>query len=142
MSIRTSLDLHHPSDIHHSSRVLTLGEFFTSDEQCIESISAIGTVFEKILFRLSQLLTGFILVKAITSSCHSSSLNSENQVIVILAIKERHEALFPSESLVDEQVFLIMPHRISEIDIIDSPSMAFKLMDDNPSEILLVHCIV
>ena len=82
-------------------------------------------------------------MEAIAPTSHTCSLNSENQVIVILAIKERHETLFPpSESLVDEQVLLIMPHRIPEIDIIDSPSMAFKLMDDNPTEILLVHRIV
>ena len=95
-----------------------MGEFLASDEQGIEGISAIGTVFEEILFRFSQLFASFVLVKAIASTSNPCSLNSENQVIVILAIKERHEALLPSESLVDEQVFLIMPHRTPEIDII------------------------
>ena len=35
-----------------------------------------------------------------------------------------------------------MAHRITEIDIYDLPSMALKLMDDNPSEILFVYGIV
>jgi hypothetical protein len=77
--------LHHPSRIYHSSRVLTLGEFFTSDEQGIEGICAIGTVFEEIFFRLSQLLTSLVLVEVIEPTSSPSSLNSENQVIVILA---------------------------------------------------------
>ena len=54
--------LHHSTHINHSSRVLTLGEFFTSDEQGIEGIRAIGTVFEQILFQFNQFLTPFILV--------------------------------------------------------------------------------
>ena len=81
-------------------------------------------------------------MEAIAPTSNSSSLNSENEVIVILAIKERHETLFPNESLVDEQVLLIVPHWIAKIDIIDSPTMPFKLMDDDPSEILLVYRIV
>ena len=43
---RTHVILHHPSRIYHSSRVFTLGEFFTSDEQGIECTCAIGMVFE------------------------------------------------------------------------------------------------
>ncbi len=132
----------HATHIHHSSRVFTLGEFFTPDEQGIEGICAFGTVFKEIFFRFCQLLTSFVLVEAIAPTSNPSSLNSENQVIVILAIKERHETLLPSESLVDEQVLLIVPHRIPEVHVLHLPSMPFKLMDDNPSEILLVHRIV
>ena len=102
--------LHHPTSIHRN--ILRLRELLTAYEQRIKGICPVGTVFEEILFRLSQLFTCFVLVEAISPTSNPSSLNSENQVIVILAIKERHETLFPSESLVDEQVLLIMPHRI------------------------------
>ena len=101
-----------------------------------------GTVFEQIFLCLGQLLTSFVLVKSIASACHTGCLNSGNQVIVILAVEERHEALLSSEGLIDEQVLLFMPHRITKVDIIDSPSMSFKLMDDYLAEILLVHRIV
>ena len=45
----------------------------------------------------------FILVESIASACHPGSLNSENQVIVVLVVEERHQPLLPLKRLVDEQ---------------------------------------
>ena len=66
-----------------------MGEFFTSDEQGIEGVCAVDTVFEEIFLRLGQLLAPFILKETVVSACHTGSLNSENQVIVVLAVEER-----------------------------------------------------
>ena len=74
-------------------------------------------MFEEIFFRLCQLFASFILVESVASACHPGSLNSENKVIVVLAVEERHEPLLPLKRLVDEQVLLIMPHRITKVDI-------------------------
>ena len=35
--------------------------------------------------------------------------------------------MFAGKALVDEKVFLIVPHGIAEIDSLDSPAVAFKL---------------
>ena len=66
-----------------------MGGFFASDEQGIEGICAVGTVFEQVFLRLGQFLAALILVKSVASACHPGSLNSEDQVIVVLAIEER-----------------------------------------------------
>ena len=52
--------------------------------------------------------------------------NGENKVVVILSVEERHKALLAGKTLVDEKVFLIVPHGIAEIDCLDSPAVAFK----------------
>lgn len=119
-----------------------LRELLTADIQRIEGIRAVGTMLQQVLFRLNQLFIGFVLVKSISPTANASRLNSEDKVIVILAVEERHKLLLPCESLVDEQVLLIMPHRISEIHVNDRPAMAFKLMDDHPTKVLFVDRIV
>ena len=62
---RNNKKSHYTSRIYHSSRVITLGEFFCSHEQGIEGICAIGTVFEQVFFGLCQLLSPFILVESV-----------------------------------------------------------------------------
>ena len=42
-------------------------------------------------------------MESIASACHPGSLNSENQVIVVLVVEERHQPLLPLKRLVDEQ---------------------------------------
>ena len=54
-------------------------------------------------------------------------MNGEDKVVVILAVEERHKALLACKALVDEKVFLVVPHGIAEIDRLDSPPVAFKL---------------
>ena len=59
-----------------------------------------------------------------------------------MAVEVRHEALLTGKALVDEKVFLIVSHRITEVHVNDLPSVAFKLMDYHPMEVLVVHGIV
>ena len=95
-------------------------------------------MFEQILFALGKFLATFILVKAIAAAAHSGCLNGEDKVVVILSVEEWHQALLAGKALIDEKVFLIVPHGIAEIDCLDSPAVAFKLMDDHPTEVLFV----
>ena len=81
-------------------------------------------------------------MEAVPTPLHPSRLDSEYQIIVILPVKKRHQALLTRKALIDEQVLLIMAHRITEIHVNDLPSVTFKLMDDNPTEILIVYGIV
>ena len=50
--------------------------------------------------------------------------------------------MLAGKALVDEKIFLIVPHGISEIDCLYSPAEAFKLMNDHPTEVLFVDGIV
>ena len=59
-----------------------------------------------------------------------------------MSVEERHEALLSGKALVDEQVLLIMVHRISEVHVHDLPAVAFKLMDNDIAEVLVIHGIV
>jgi len=61
---------------------------------------------------------------------------------LLLRLKKRHKALFASEALVDEQIHLVVAHRVAKVDGLHLPAVAFKLVDDheNPTrwwEILL-----
>ena len=80
-----------------------LRELLTSDIQGVKSIRSVGAVFEKILFRLGVLLVVFVLAETKP------------------AVEERHEPLLPYDYLVDEQVLLIMLHRIAEIQLMIQP---------------------
>ena len=50
--------------------------------------------------------------------------------------------MLAGKTLVDEKIFLIVPHWIAEIDRLDGPAVAFKLVDHNPTEVLFVDGIV
>ena len=59
-----------------------------------------------------------------------------------LAVEIRNEPLLASKSLVDEQVLFGLSHGVAKIYILHAPAMPFKLMDDYPVKILVVHRIV
>ena len=50
--------------------------------------------------------------------------------------------MLPGKTLVDEKVFLIMSHRITEVHVNDLSSVALEFMDYHPVEVLVVHSIV
>ena len=75
-----------------------MGEFFTSDEQGIEGVCAVGTVFEEIFLRLGQLLAPFILMETVASACHTGSLNSEKESLNNLI---RLEGIYKSTTFAD-----------------------------------------
>ena len=93
-----------------------MGELLTADKEGIESVRAVGAVLEQIFLRLCQFLASLVLVEAVPTACHSSRLEGQNKVVVILPVEERHKALLSGESLVDEKVLLVVAHRVAEID--------------------------
>lgn len=103
---------------------IVLRELLTADIQHIKSIYAVGTMLQQVLFRFRLFLHRLVFSEAVASTFYPCRLNSEYQVIVILSIKERHQALLPSKALIDEQVFLIVTHRISEIHIVQTKNKA------------------
>ena len=119
-----------------------LRELFAPNIQRIKSIRAIGTMLQKVLLRFRIFLCGLVFAEAISSTFHASRLHRKNKVIIVLAIEIRHEPLLASKSLIDEQVLFIMAHRIAQIHILHTPAVAFKLMDDHPMKVLVVHGIV
>ena len=84
----------------------------------------------------------FVFAETVTAAAHTGCLNGEDKVVVVLSVEERHKALLAGKTLVDEKVFLIVPHGIAEIDRLNSPAVAFKLVDDHPTEVLFVDGIV
>ena len=93
-------------------------------------------------FRFGKFFSAFVLAETVAAAAHAGCLNGEDKVVVILSVEERHKALLAGKALVDEKVFLIVPHGIAEIDRLDSLAVAFKLMDDHPTEVLFVDGIV
>lgn len=81
-------------------------------------------------------------MKAVASSADSGRLNGEDKVFIVGAVEEWHEALLTCESLIDEQVFFIVRHRVSEIDGFNPPTVPLELVDNPPSEVLVVDGIV
>ena len=92
-----------------------LGELFAADVEGVEGIGTVGSVFEKVFFGLRLLLDTFVLAEAVASSLYSCGLDSEDKVIVVLAVEVRHQALLPGKALVDEKIFLIVSHRVAEV---------------------------
>ena len=50
--------------------------------------------------------------------------------------------MLPGKPLFDEKVFFVVTHGITKVNVLDSPAVAFKLVDDNPTKVLLVDGIV
>ena len=119
-----------------------LGEFLAADVESVEGIGAVGAVFEQVLLGLGEFFTAFVLAEAVATASDPGGLDCENEVIVVLSVEERHEALLSCEALVDEKVFLIVAHRVSDVDGFDLPAVPFKFVGDDPTEVLLVDGIV
>ena len=119
-----------------------LWELLAAYIEGVEGIGAVGTMFEKVFFGLRLLFHGLVFAEAVAPTLHSCGLDCEDKVIVVLAVEVRHQALLPGKTLVDEKVFLIMSHRVAEIHVNDLPSVALKLMDYHPVEVLFIHGIV
>ena len=99
-------------------------------------------MLEQVFLRFREFLAALVLVKTVPSACNAGGLESKDEVIVVLPVEEGHEALFTCESLVDEQVFLVVLHRVAKVHRLDAPAVCLKLMDDDPSEVLVVNGIV
>ena len=119
-----------------------LWELLAADIERIEGIGAVGTVLEKVFFGLWLLFHRLVFAEAVASSLHPGRLDGKDEVIVILAVEVRHEALLPGETLVDEKILFIVSHRVAEIHVNDLPAVALELVDYHPMEVLVVHGIV
>ena len=117
-------------------------KFLAADVESIKSVGAVGAVFEEVFFRFGKFFAAFVFAEAVAAAAHAGCLNGEDKVVVILSVEEWHKALLAGKTLVDEKIFLIVPHGIAEIDCLDSPAVAFKLMYDHPTEVLFVNGIV
>ena len=71
--------------------------------------------FEEVFFRFGKFLAAFVLAETVAAAAYAGCLNGEDKVVVILPVEERHKALLAGKALVDEKVFLIVPHGIAEI---------------------------
>ena len=129
-----------PRNIDRES--VSIRKFLATDVERVEGICAVGAVFEEVFFALGKFLAAFVLSETVATAAHAGCLNGEDKVVVILSVEEWHKALLAGKTLVDEKVFLIVPHGIAEIDCLDSPAMAFKLVDYHPTEVLFVDGIV
>ena len=121
---------------------VSIRKFLAADVESIESVGAVGAVFEEVFFRFGKFLAAFVLAETVSAAAYAGCLNGEDKVVVILSVEEWHKALLAGKTLVDEKIFLIVPHGIAEIDRLDSPAVAFKLVDDHPTEVLFVNGIV
>ncbi len=119
-----------------------LGEFLGSDVEGVEGIGAVGAVFEEVFLGLRGFLHGLVFSEAVAASFYASRLNGENEVVIVLAVEERHQPLLPGKTLVDEEIFLIVPHRVAEVNVVDLTPVAFELVNDDIAEVLVIHCIV
>ena len=59
----------------------------------VESDGAVGAVFEEVFFRFGLLLHTFVFTEAVASALHPGRLDGEDEVVVVLAVEVRHEAL-------------------------------------------------
>ena len=117
------------------------GEFLAADVEGVECVGSVGAVFEEVFFRFGEFLARLVLAEAVAPSVHSCRLDGKDKVGVVGAVKW-YEALFASEALVDEQIHLVVAHRVAKVDGLHLPAVAFKLVDDyeNPTrwwEVLL-----
>ncbi len=58
-------------------------EFFAADVEGIESVGAVGAVFEQVFFALGKFLAGLIFAEAVAPATDPCRLNGENQVLVV-----------------------------------------------------------
>ena len=132
--------LSHPT--HANWVQIVLWELLAADVEGVEGIGAVGAVFEEVFLRLGLLLHRLVLAEAVSPTLHSCGLDGKDEVVVVLAVEVRHEALLAREPLVDEEILLVMAHRVAKVPVNDLPAVAFKLVDHDPMEILVVHGIV
>ena len=131
---------------HHSTYRYTHNimyrESLATDIEGVESVGIVGVVFEEVFFALGEFLAKLDLAEAVAPSADSCQLDGKDKVRVAGAVEEWYEALLVRKALVDEEIFLIVAHRVAEINSLHLPALAFKLVDDHSAEVLFVDGIV
>ena len=57
-----------------------LWELLAADIEGVESVCAVGAVFEEVFFGFGLLLHGFVLAEAVATALHSGTLDGEDEV--------------------------------------------------------------
>lgn len=78
-------------------------EFLAADVEGVESIGAVGAVFEQVFLGFGEFFAGLVLAEAVAPSADAGRLDSKDKVGVVGAIEEWHQALLTAEALVDEK---------------------------------------
>lgn len=115
-----------------------LRELLAADVEGVEGIGAVSAVFEEVFLRFGLLLHGFIFAESVSPTLHPGRLDGEDEVVVVLAVEVRHEALLASEALVDKDILLIVSHRVTDVHHLHCPAVTLEFMDYDPAEVLLV----
>ena len=87
----------HPRNINRKS--VAVWKFLTAYVERIERICAVGAVLEEVFFRFGKFLSAFVLAETVAAAANAGCLNGEDKVIVILAVEERHKALFAGQKI-------------------------------------------
>ena len=119
-----------------------LGEPFTADVKRIESVGAVGSMLEQVFFGFGLLLHRLVLMKAVSTPLYSCRLDGQDQVVIVLAVEERHEALLASEALIYQEIFFVVAHRVAKVHILYLPPVALEFVDYHVAEVLIVNGIV
>ena len=53
-------------------------EFLAADVESIESVGAVGAVFEEVFFTLGKFFAAFVLAKTVAAAAHAGCLNGED----------------------------------------------------------------
>jgi len=99
-------------------------------------------MFEQGFFRLFELFSAFVFSKTVPPARYAGRLYRKNEVVVVLPVEKGHEPLFAGETLIDQEVFLVVPHRVPEIDIDDRPTVPLEFVANHPVKVLVVDGIV
>ncbi len=73
-------------------------ELLATDIEGIESVGAVGVVFEQVFFRFDELFAGLVFAEVVISLADPYRLDSEYMVFIVGAVEEEHEAsvaIFP-----------------------------------------------
>lgn len=73
------------------------GELLAADVEGIESIGAVGAVFEQVFFRFGEFLARLVLAEAVAPSAHSCRLDGKDKVGLLLRLKKDMRRCLPAK---------------------------------------------
>ena len=57
---------------------IAIWKFLAADVESIESVGAVGAVFEEVFFRFGKFLAAFVFAKAVAAAAYAGCLNRED----------------------------------------------------------------
>lgn len=98
-------------------------------------------MLEQVFLRFGEFLAALVFTKTVSAAADPCGLQGKDQVFVVLPIEKRHELAATGENLVNLEVLLVVLHGVADIDIVHPPAVSLKLMDNDPTKILLIDGI-